>query len=207
MGKAQFTWRDVGGNAQYRLEFHDRVRGEAHTGDACERVAVQAGQGSYVYLAHDVGNPLVIDELLPTVWVRADRIGLQFLAQVVLDWGYFSKPPFVAGMIWLSTKLFGSGVLGVKALGMLTFPATALAMVGFARALWPTSGGVRTGIVAGGVYLSLPMVGLLGLVACPKDIKQDAHTGKDGKVYAINLARVGFSGTTTCRPLPPVAFR
>ncbi|HET8870220.1 MAG TPA: glycosyltransferase family 39 protein [Aquabacterium sp.] len=81
-----------------------------------------------------------------------------------LDWGYFSKPPFVAGMIWLSTKLFGSGVLGVKALGMLTFPATALAMVGFARALWPTSGGVRTGIVAGGIYLTLPMVGLLGLV-------------------------------------------
>ncbi|HEX5313215.1 ArnT family glycosyltransferase [Aquabacterium sp.] len=81
-----------------------------------------------------------------------------------LDWGYYSKPPFVAGLIWLSTQLFGSGVLGVKALGMLTYPATALAMVGFARALWPTSGGVRTGIVAGALYMTLPMVGLMGLV-------------------------------------------
>lgn len=81
-----------------------------------------------------------------------------------LDWGYFSKPPFVAAMIWLSTALFGDGVLGVKALGMLTYPATALAMVLYARALWPTSGGVRTGVIAGGLYLTLPMVGLLGLV-------------------------------------------
>ena len=81
-----------------------------------------------------------------------------------LDWGFFSKPPLIAGLIWLSTKLFGSGVLGVKALGMLTYPATALAMVGYARALWPTSGGVRTGMVAGGLYLTLPMVGLMGLV-------------------------------------------
>ena len=44
-----------------------------------------------------------------------------------LDWGYYSKPPFIAALIWLSTHLFGSGVLGVKALGMLTYPATALA--------------------------------------------------------------------------------
>ncbi len=81
-----------------------------------------------------------------------------------LDWGYYSKPPFIAGLIWLSTKLFGSGVLGVKALGMLTYPATALALVGYARALWPTSGGVRAGLVAGGLYMTLPMVGLMGMV-------------------------------------------
>ncbi|MDE2076166.1 MAG: glycosyltransferase family 39 protein [Burkholderiales bacterium] len=104
------------------------------------------------WVIHFSGISLFFDEAQYWDWSRH------------LDWGYFSKPPFVAGMIWLSTKLFGSGVLGVKALGMLTFPATALAMVGFARALWPTSGGVRTGIVAGGVYLSLPMVGLLSLV-------------------------------------------
>ncbi|MGE5450915.1 MAG: ArnT family glycosyltransferase [Acidobacteriota bacterium] len=98
------------------------------------------------------GISLFFDESQYWDWSRA------------LDWGYYSKPPFIAGLIWLSTKLFGSGVLGVKALGMLTYPATALAMVGFARALWPTSGGVRTGLVAGGLYLTLPMVGLMGLV-------------------------------------------
>lgn len=82
-----------------------------------------------------------------------------------LAWGYFSKPPLIAGLIWLSTALFGSGVLGVKAVVMLLYPATALAMVGFARALWPTSSGVRTGMVAGALFMTIPMVGLMGMFA------------------------------------------
>ncbi|WP_290871867.1 glycosyltransferase family 39 protein [Aquabacterium sp.] len=82
-----------------------------------------------------------------------------------LAWGYFSKPPLIAGLIWLSTALFGEGVLGVKLLCMLLYPATALAMVGLARALWPTSGGVRTGIVAAALFMSIPVVGLMGLFA------------------------------------------
>jgi hypothetical protein len=82
-----------------------------------------------------------------------------------LAWGYFSKPPLIAGLIWLSTALFGSGVLGVKALTMLLYPATALCMVGLARALWPTSSGVRTGMVAGALFMTIPMVGLMGMFA------------------------------------------
>lgn len=82
-----------------------------------------------------------------------------------LAWGYYSKPPMIAALIWLSTTLFGNGVLGVKLVTMLLYPVTAVAMVGFARALWPTSSGVRTGVVAGAVFLTLPMVGALGLFA------------------------------------------
>jgi len=82
-----------------------------------------------------------------------------------LAWGYFSKPPLIAGLIWLSTALFGSGVLGVKAIVMLLYPATALSMVGLARALWPTSSGVRTGMVAGALFMTIPMVGLMGMFA------------------------------------------
>lgn len=82
-----------------------------------------------------------------------------------LDWGYFSKPPLIAGLIWLSTTLFGSGVLGVKVLTMLLYPVAALCMVGFARALWPTSSGVRTGIVAAALFMTIPTVGLMGMFA------------------------------------------
>jgi 4-amino-4-deoxy-L-arabinose transferase-like glycosyltransferase len=82
-----------------------------------------------------------------------------------MAWGFFSKPPLIAGLIWLSTALFGSGVLGVKLLVILMYPLTALAMVGLARALWPTSSGVRSGMVAGALFLTLPMTGLLGLMA------------------------------------------
>lgn len=82
-----------------------------------------------------------------------------------LSWGYYSKPPMIAGLIWLSTQLFGNGVLGVKLLVMLLYPVAALAMVGFARALWPTSSGVRTGVVAAALFATIPTVGLMGMFA------------------------------------------
>lgn len=82
-----------------------------------------------------------------------------------LQWGYYSKPPVIAAVVGASTALFGHGVLGVKALSMLVYLATALAMVGFARALWPTTSGVRTGAVAGALFISAPMTGLLGMAA------------------------------------------
>lgn len=82
-----------------------------------------------------------------------------------LSWGYYSKPPMIAGLIWLSTQLFGNGVIGVKLLVMLLYPLAALAMVGFARALWPTSSGVRTGAVAAALFATIPTVGLLGMFA------------------------------------------
>lgn len=82
-----------------------------------------------------------------------------------LDWGFHDKPPLIVALVAASTALFGSGELGVKALAMVLYPITALCLVGLARALWPTSSGVRTGIVAAAVFMSLPAVGLLGLLA------------------------------------------
>lgn len=82
-----------------------------------------------------------------------------------LQWGYYSKPPMIAALIKVSTSLFGDGVLGVKVLCMLLYAATAVAMVGLARALWPTTSGVRTGIVAGALFLTTPLAGMLGMFA------------------------------------------
>jgi 4-amino-4-deoxy-L-arabinose transferase-like glycosyltransferase len=82
-----------------------------------------------------------------------------------LQWGYYSKPPVIAGMIAVSTAVFGDGVIGVKLLSMLSYIGTAVAMVGLSRALWPTSSGVRTGVIAGGLFLTAPLVGLLGMFA------------------------------------------
>lgn len=81
-----------------------------------------------------------------------------------MAWGYYSKPPMVAAEIWLSTHLFGSGVLGVKTVAMLIYPLTAVALVGLARTLWPGDTGVRIGWTAGGLFLTMPLVGLLGMV-------------------------------------------
>lgn len=80
----QPSWRVVGGNAQYRVEFHGRVQAEAHSGQQSERIRITASGGTEVFVGHPVGRPRIIDELLPTVWVKSDRQGIQMAVQVVL---------------------------------------------------------------------------------------------------------------------------
>lgn len=82
-----------------------------------------------------------------------------------LQGGYYSKPPMIALLIKLSTLIFGDGVVGVKLLSMACYVGTAVAMVGLSRALWPTSSGVRTGVVAGAMFITAPIAGLMGMFA------------------------------------------
>ncbi len=81
---AKASWSDAGGDAQYRIDSHKRVQGEAHTGDGCERLSISGREGTHVYLSHDVGQPRVIPELSPSVWIKSDRPSLQILARVAL---------------------------------------------------------------------------------------------------------------------------
>ena len=81
---AEISWRDAGGDAQYRILDHRRVQNEAHTGKGCEWLRLSANGGSYVHIAHDVGRPIVIDELMPSLWIKSDRSGMQLLARIVL---------------------------------------------------------------------------------------------------------------------------
>ncbi|MEX0713002.1 MAG: hypothetical protein WD278_11670, partial [Pirellulales bacterium] len=79
------AWRDAGGDLQYRIELHQRVAQGARSGVGCEAVQVAAGQnGTCVYLAYEIGRARVIAELVPSLWLRSDRAGLQMLARVVL---------------------------------------------------------------------------------------------------------------------------
>lgn len=75
-------------------------------------------------------------------------------------WGYYSKPPMIAWLIALGTALAGSGLLGVKLVPMLLYPATAFAVGWLARCLHP-----RAGPVAALIVLCLPITGLMGLFA------------------------------------------
>lgn len=79
----QPSWRPAGSDAQYRIEFQQRVSNEAHTGRQSEFLRVRAVGGTAVYFTHDVGAALVIDELVPSVWLKSDRAGLQVFAEVV----------------------------------------------------------------------------------------------------------------------------
>jgi hypothetical protein len=78
------SWRDAGGDARYRVVEHRRLQGDAHTGSGCEWLQVEADGGTNVYFAHEVGRPRVIDDLVPSVWIKSDRPGVQLAARIVL---------------------------------------------------------------------------------------------------------------------------
>jgi hypothetical protein len=80
----QTSWQLGPSDVQYKIERQQRVQGEAHTGQGCELLSIQAGPGSYLHFTHEAGRAQVIDELLITVWVKASRPGVQLLAQVTL---------------------------------------------------------------------------------------------------------------------------
>jgi len=94
-----------------------------------------------------LGITLYIDEAQYWTWAQQ------------LDWGYFSKPPGIAALIWLSTALFGDGLLGVKALAMLCYPAAAAACWTIACRLYDA----RTAFWSALAVLTLPMFSWLGL--------------------------------------------
>ncbi len=96
----QPTWEELGGDLPYRIERQQRVRDEAKTGEGSEHLRV-AGS---VHLGHAVGRPRVIEELLLTVWVKADGPHVQSYARVV-----FPRTADRRGNGPLTTLVPGSG--------------------------------------------------------------------------------------------------
>jgi hypothetical protein len=78
------SWRPAGADLEYRLEVHGRARGGAHTGQGSEQLRVSGTNGSYVDFSHPVPPSRITTELAASVWVKADRPGLQILARIVL---------------------------------------------------------------------------------------------------------------------------
>ncbi len=78
------SWIQAGGDAQYSLVAHQRVHGTAHSGQGSEWLQVVGQGGGTVLIAHDIGRPWVIDELRTSIWICADRPGIQFFAEVAL---------------------------------------------------------------------------------------------------------------------------
>jgi hypothetical protein len=73
-----------GGDASYRIEQHARIPREAHAGKWCERIAVRGNNGTGVYVGRALAGLRVINELKASIWVKADRPGLQVSLRISL---------------------------------------------------------------------------------------------------------------------------
>lgn len=76
-----------------------------------------------------------------------------------LDWGYYSKPPMIAGLIAASGWLFGDHLLALKAPSLILYPATALVIEQLGRRMF----GDPVGFWSGLAFLSMPLISVLGL--------------------------------------------
>jgi 4-amino-4-deoxy-L-arabinose transferase-like glycosyltransferase len=77
-----------------------------------------------------------------------------------LDWGYYSKPPFVAWMIAATTALFGETDLAVKVGASLTYVGTSLLIFAIAARLY----GRRVAAWSAIAFITLPAVSLSSVV-------------------------------------------
>ncbi len=100
-----------------------------------------------IWLLPQLGITLYVDEAQYWTWSQQPA------------WGYFSKPPGIMALIWLSTALFGDGLLGVKALSMLCYPLAAAVCWKIAHRLYDE----RTAYWSAIAVLTLPIFSWLGL--------------------------------------------
>jgi 4-amino-4-deoxy-L-arabinose transferase-like glycosyltransferase len=81
------------------------------------------------------------------------------------DWGYYSKPPMVAWLIALTTRLFGDSELGVRAATFLIWPLTALVLYLLTRRLFDGEPWAeRAAFWSAAAFACLPMTFLGGVL-------------------------------------------
>jgi hypothetical protein len=78
------SWYPGQADVQYHLESQQRITADPHSGRTSELIQISAGVGTYVYFTHEVGSARIVAELSPSVWIKANRPGIQLLARVVL---------------------------------------------------------------------------------------------------------------------------
>lgn len=76
--------RDGGGNARYQFQQITSINSGQHGGRRCAYLKVVGQGGSHVYTTLNVGRPLIIPELYPTVWIKSDRTGIRLFARAIL---------------------------------------------------------------------------------------------------------------------------
>jgi 4-amino-4-deoxy-L-arabinose transferase-like glycosyltransferase len=68
------------------------------------------------------------------------------------DWGYFSKPPMIAWVVWLTTAVFGNAEWAIRLASPLLHGATALVLYGIGKRCF----GERAGFWSAIAYATLP---------------------------------------------------
>ncbi|MEW5893825.1 MAG: glycosyltransferase family 39 protein [Pseudomonadota bacterium] len=102
---------------------------------------------------------LTLYRVLAAQWIQLELYGDEayyFGWAQSLEWGYYSKPPMVGWLIWLTTNLCGDSEPCVRLAAYLLYPATAFVLFLLGSRLFAP----RVGFWAALAYITLPMVSL-----------------------------------------------
>jgi hypothetical protein len=78
------SWIPGAADAPYKETAHRLTEETAHGGQRSELIELEAQQGSFIHYAFPVGRGPVTEDFSGSVWVRANRPGVQLLARLVL---------------------------------------------------------------------------------------------------------------------------
>jgi hypothetical protein len=77
-------WAKGPADAAYRELAHQMTDDLQHKGQRSEMIHVAAERGTFIHYVYDAGRAPISEELSASVWVRANRPGVQLLARLVL---------------------------------------------------------------------------------------------------------------------------
>ncbi|GIW79060.1 MAG: hypothetical protein KatS3mg105_0867 [Gemmatales bacterium] len=80
----QLSWFQMSADARFEEKTHEITRSVAHSGDYSEHIRLIAQQGTKILYAYPTPRAPISDELNVSLWVKANRPGIQLLAEVVL---------------------------------------------------------------------------------------------------------------------------
>ena len=76
------------------------------------------------------------------------------------DWGYYSKPPMLGWLIYLTTSIFGDSQVGIKIGAMILYPITTAVIYLIAKELF----GYKTAFYAALIFFTLPSVWMSSMI-------------------------------------------
>ena len=80
-------------DASFKELAHDVTDDTAHTGQRSEHIRLQVQSGSFIYYLYNIGKAPLNDKFSASVWVKANRPGVQFKGRLVLPHERNDKHP------------------------------------------------------------------------------------------------------------------
>lgn len=77
------SWRIRNGDCGVSQRARERTFQQSHSGNGCEYLRLQVGQGTLAPIAHPIGKAAIIAELAPSLWLKSDKPNVQIMLRVV----------------------------------------------------------------------------------------------------------------------------